>query len=219
MNRHLLAAAGAAFAFVAMSGIARSDERPLIWQPIKNSNTSYAVKLGLRLPTRLEPEAGFDLGVNTTEKGGRVVDTPLVFWSRIKAVSITRPAYEMSRDIGVNLDGMAGSATISMNYYEKQIATPSFNVERHSTYAMHYSGEQGDWTGLEASQSIKLRRTATGTAFSASANSAGGFDTFGAGLGIEQKLGENITLSGSVNRSFSDADTVASVNANYSFKW
>ena len=118
MNKNLLAVAGAALLAAFTSSSSWADERPLIWQPIKNSDTSYAVKLGLRLPVRLETEAGFNVGVDSS-KTGEVVNTPLKFWSRIKTEDRKRPAYQMSRDIGINMDGNAGSAAISMNYYEK----------------------------------------------------------------------------------------------------
>lgn len=218
MNRDFLAIGGGIFLAAIMSSSSRADERPLIWQPIKNSDTSYSVKLGMRLPVRLETEAGFNVGVNSS-KTGDVVNTPLKFWSRIRTADTKRPAYQMSRDIGINMDGNAGSAAISVNYYEKQIATPTFNLERQATYAVRYDGAQKDWAGLDASQSIKLRQRETGTAFIAGANSSASFSVVGASFGIEQKLGENITLSGNVNRNFTDATTVSSVNANYSYKW
>jgi hypothetical protein len=218
MNRRVLAIAGGVLLAAGVSSASRADERPLIWQPIKNSDTSYAVKLGLRLPVRLETEAGFNFGVDSS-KAGEVVNTPLKFWSRIKTADTKRPAYQMSRDIGINMDGIAGSAAITMNYYEKQIATPTFNLERQATYAVRYDGAQKDWTGLDASQSIKLRQRETRTAFVAVANGTANFSTIGASFGIEQPVGQNITLSGQVNRNFTDATTVSSVNARYSYSW
>jgi hypothetical protein len=218
MNRRLTAAAIAVLAVAVTSGTGHADERPLIWQPIKNSDTSYSVKLGLKLPTRLEPQAGFDVGMNAT-KGGKVVDTPLRFWSSIKTDSTTQPGYQMSRDIGVNIDGTVGNAAISMNYFEKQIATPSINIEHRSRYAVRYDGIERDWLGLDASQSVKLRRHETGTAFIASANSADSFSVLGASVGLEQALGQHITLSGNVNRNFTEDATTTRVNANYSYRW
>jgi hypothetical protein len=218
MNRVLTAAAITALTVAVTSGVGNAQDRPLIWQPIKNSDTSYSVKLGLKLPTRLEPQAGFDVGMNATD-GGKVVDTPLRFWSSVRANSSTQPGYQMSRDIGVNIDGTVGNAAISMNYYEKQIATPSMNIEHRSRYALRYDGVERDWRGLDASQSIKLRRHETGTAFTASANSADSFSALGASVGLEQTLGQNITLSGNVNRNFIDDATTTRVNANYSYRW
>ncbi len=218
MNRSFLAIASGVLLAAFISSSSRADERPLIWQPIKNSDTSYSVKLGLRLPVRLETEAGFNVGVDSS-KTGEVVNTPLKFWSRIKTADRKRPAYQMSRDIGINMDGNAGSAAITMNYYEKQIATPEFNLERQATYVVRYDGAQKDWTGLDASQSIKLRQRETGTAFVAVANGTANFSAVAASFGFEQPLGENITLSGNVNRNFTDATTMSSVNARYSYKW
>ncbi len=218
MNRISAAAATAVLIAAAMCSPSHAEDRPLIWQPIKNSDTSYSVKLGMKLPMRLEPQAGFNVGVNASETG-KVVDTPLRFWTSIKAADAKRPAYQMTRDIGVDMDGRAGSAAISMNYYEKHIATPAINIERQANYAVRYDGVSKDWTGLDASQSIKLRRRETGTAFIATASSAGSFTTVGASVGIEQQLGDNITVSGQVNRSFTDANTVSSLNARYSYRW
>lgn len=218
MNRHFLAAIGGVLLVAFASSASRADERPLIWQPIKNSDTSYSVKLGMKLPVRLETEAGFNVGVDSS-KAGEVINTPLKFWSRIKMQDSKRPAYQVSRDIGINMDGNAGNAAITMNYYEKQIATPTFNVERQATYAIRYDGARKDWTGLDASQSFKLRQRETGTAFVAAANSSASFSAIGASFGIEQQLGQNITLSGNVNRNFTDATTVSNVNARYSYKW
>lgn len=218
MNRNFLAAASGVLLIALTSGTGRADERPLIWQPIKNSDTSYAIKLGLRLPVRLETEAGFNVGVDSS-KTGEVLNTPLKFWSRIKTEDRKQPAYRANRDIGIVMDGNAGSAAISMNYYEKQIATPTFNVERQATYVVRYDGAQKDWTGLDTSQSFKLRQRETGTAFVAIANGTANFSAIGASFGIEQPLGENITLSGNVNRNFTDATTISSVNARYSYQW
>jgi hypothetical protein len=218
MNRPFSVAAMAALVVASTSSFAAAQERPLIWQPIKNSDTSYSVRLGMRLPIRLEPEAGFNVGVNAT-KTGEVVDTPLRFWSKIKTSEAKRPAYQMTRDIAVNMDQTAGSAAIAMNYYEKHIATPSINVERRASYVVRYDGAQKDWTGLDTNQSIKFRRHATGTAFVATASGTDSFTSVGASLGIEQQLGQNITLSGNVNRNFTDESTVSSVNARYSYKW
>lgn len=218
MNRDFLAVISGVSLAVLFSSASWADERPLIWQPIKNSDTSYSVKLGLRLPVRLETEAGFNVGVDSS-KTGEVLNTPLKFWSRIKTADTKRPAYRMSRDIRVNMDGNAGNAAISMNYYEKQIATPTFNMEREAVYVVRYDGAQKNWTGLDTSQTIKLRQRETGTAFVAVANGSANFSAVGASFGIEQPVGENITLSGHVNRNFTDAVTVSTVNARYSYKW
>jgi hypothetical protein len=197
---------------------ALAADRPLIWQPAKNSDTSYSVKLGMKLPTQLQPEAGLDVGLDTSKEGA-VVKTPVKFWSGFTAKEIQRPAYEMNRGVGLEVDGNARSAAISMNYYEKRIATPIVDVERQSSYALRYDSRAQHWSGVDVTQSVKVSRSATGTAFVMRASGGDSFKVVGAGLGLEQKLGEHITLAGSVDRSSAASQAVASVNASYNFRW
>ncbi len=189
----------------------------VIWQPVKNSDTSYSVKLGLKLPAALEPEAGFDVGI-TTERGA-VVSTPVKFWSNFTAQSIQRPAYEMERGIGVEVDGSAGSAAITINYHEKHIATSSLDLERQSAYTLRYDTAAQQWAGVDVNQSVKLSRSAVGTALVLRASSTDSFKVAGAGIGVEQKLGQYMTVSGSLDHSSNASNPVASINASYSFKW
>lgn len=87
MNRSLLAGGVALFAAIFAVGpflasSAHAADRPLIWQPVKNSDRSYSVKLGFRLPTELEPEAGFNVGVDAKKDGS--MNTPLRLWGSMK---------------------------------------------------------------------------------------------------------------------------------------
>jgi hypothetical protein len=213
------AAAGLALciALTTSAGVVHADERPLIWQPTKNSATSYAARLGVRLPVEYQPKMGVDVAMDTNTGGG-LVDTPVKFWTSVKMGSIERPAYEMNRDIGVDIDGNAGSAAISISSQVKAIASATFDIERDSAYSVHYDGATQEWTGLDASQQLRFSRTGTGTAFIMRASATDNFKTAGAGIGLEQKLGDHITLTGSYDRS-SNADAVASINANYAWKW
>ncbi|TDK38763.1 hypothetical protein E2F50_01010 [Rhizobium deserti] len=167
---------------------------------------------------KLEPEAGFDLGVDAS-KDGAVVDAPLKFWGSLKAQSIQRPAYEMNRDIGLDVDGVAGSAAITMNYYEKHIATSAIDVERQSSYSVRYDSGTQQWTGIDVAQSVKVSRSATGTAVVVRATGTDNFKKAEAGLALEQKFGDHITLSGSLDRASSSSDPISSINASYAVKW
>jgi len=193
-------------------------DRPLIWMPTKNSDTSYSVKLGMHLPTRIEAEAGLSLGMNTTA-GGAPVDVPVTFWSNFVAEKMKTTASEMRRGVGIKLNGQTGSAAISVNYYEKEIATPSFDLERNSSYTMRYDAASGEWCGIDANQSVRLSHGATGTALIGRASASNGFATVGAGIGVEQQIGEYMTVTGSLDGSSDTTDPVASINARYSFTW
>lgn len=218
MNRILSAGAGLALAYFLTAGPGFAEDKPLIWKPIRNSDTSYSVKLGLKLPTRLETEAGISMGVDTTTSG-TPVDTPIKFWSNFTAQKIQTPAYQLNRGIGVDLDGNTGSAGITMNYYEKEIATPTIDIERRSSYGMRYDGASGEWRGVDASQSVSLLHSPSRTALVGRASGSNGFRTVGAGVAVEKTLGRYMTLSGALDRTSDAPDPVASVNARYSFRW
>jgi hypothetical protein len=218
MNSRFSIALAAVVAALFSGSPSHADDRPLIWQPAKNSDTSYSVKLGLKLPTELEPEAGFDVGVNTST-GGAIVETPLKFWTSLKAGSIQRPAYEMSRDIGLDVDHTAGAAAITMNYYEKHIATSSIDIERQSSYAVRYDTTTQAWAGIDVSQSVRVSSTASGTAVIVRANSSDNFKAAGAGVALEQNFGSRMSVSGAIDQASYSAAPVASVNARYAFKW
>ena len=215
-----ISCAGAVFALAALVGVgsAFAGDRPLIWEPSRNSDTSYSVKLGLKLPTRLEPEAGVSMGVATT-KSGTPIDTPIKFWSNFTAAKIQAPAFQMNRNVGFGLDGNSGSAAITMNYYEREIATPTIDFERRASYAVRYDGMSGEWCGLDTSQSVRITHRPSGLAVVGRASGINGFKVVGAGLGVEKNFGRHMTISGALDRTSDSPDPVASVNARYSFRW
>ncbi|MFB9952015.1 hypothetical protein ACFFP0_24465 [Rhizobium puerariae] len=218
MNRILSVGAACALVVFCAGSPGLADDRPLIWKPSRNSDTSYSVKLGMKLPTRLETEAGVSMGVNTT-KSGAPVETPVKFWSNFTAGKIETPAYRMNRGVGVDLDGNTGSAAIAMNYYEKEIATPAIDIERRSSYGLRYDGASGQWCGLDASHSVRVSHGASGTAVVARTSGRDGFRVVGAGVGVEKNFGRHLTVSGALDRVSDAPDPVASVNARYSFRW
>ncbi|KKX33639.1 hypothetical protein [Rhizobium sp. LC145] len=219
MTKTIRAGMAAMVSIFLATGPAIADSGRLIWQPAKSSDTSYSVKMGMRLPTRLEPEAGINMGMSAS-KGGALVETPVNVWGRVKTQAIQRPAYESNRDIDLSFDALHGSGAITMNYYDKRVATPTIDVERRSSYAMRYDGVAQEWCGLETSQSLRIARPGTvGTAFVVKGKAANNFETLGADLGLEQKFGKNMTLSGSLGRTTTSTDTAVNVNARYSFTW
>jgi len=218
MNRIISASAVLALACFWTAGPGLAEDKPLIWKPARNSDTSYSVKLGLKLPTRLETEAGVSMGVDTTASG-TPVDTPIKFWSNFTAEKIQTPAYQLNRGVGVDLDGKTGSAGISMNYYEKEVATPTIDIERRSSYGMRYDGTSGQWCGVDVSQSVRLSHGPSRTALVGRASGSNGFRTLGAGVSMEKKLGRYMTLSGALDRTSDAPEPVASVNARYSLSW
>lgn len=220
MSRKICAGAAASiFISLFTTGSAFADERPLIWQPQKASDRSYSVKLGLTLPTRLEPQAGIDMGMSAS-RNGAVVNAPVKVWGNMKMRTVQRPAYASSSAVDFSLDALHGSGAITMNYYDKRIATPVVDVERRSSYSMRYDGVARQWQGVEATQSLHISRTGNrGTALVIKASATDNFRALSTGVGLEQRLSEHMTIRGSVDRSFSAPSPTLNLGANYRLTW
>lgn len=194
----------------------RADERPLIWAPVKNSNSSYAVKLGVRLPSEFQPEAGINVGLNSQK--GAVVNTPVKFWGKVTASSILTPAYKLNRDIRINLDAVTGSAGAGVIMSEKSIATEALDVEVNRQYNVRYDAARASFVS-EASQSVKISRAATGTAVILRAKALDTFREIGAGISVEQKISERLSFNGSIEQTTAAAEPTSNIGARYTFKW
>lgn len=212
--------AGAVFAPILLmisAGSALADERPLIWAPTKNSDTSYAVKLGLRLPNELQTEAGINLGLDASNRGA-VVNTPVRFWGKVTASSIQTPAYQLKRDIGVNLDAVSGSSAARVTMSEKRIASETLDVELSRQYGVRYDGAADAWKG-EATQSVKFSRAGTGTAVIIEAKALDTFKELGGGIAVEQKVTERLSLNGRIDQTTNADRPTSNIGARYTFKW
>ncbi len=206
----------APMALTLLAGQSLADERPLIWTPTKNSDTSYGVKLGLRLPNELQPEAGINFGLDSQKNA--VVNTPVRFWGKVTASSIQTPAYQLNRDIRVNLDAVTGSSGARVIMSEKRIASEALDVEVNRQYGMRYDGAASNWIG-EASQSVKVSRAATGTAVILQGKALDTFRELGAGIAVEQKISERLSLNGSIEQTTASAGPTSNISARYTFKW
>lgn len=212
-----IGSAFAAISLISSAGLAFADERPLIWAPSKSSDTSYAVKLGLRLPSELETEAGIKLGLDASSRGA-VVNTPVKVWGRVTASSIQTPAYQLKRDIRLNLDAMTGSSLAGVSLSERRIATEKLDVEISRDYGVHYDGVASTWRG-EASQSVKVSRVDSGTAVIVKASALDTFREIGGGISLEQKIGRRLSLNGSIEQTTASDGPTSNLGARYTFKW
>lgn len=214
-----ISTAGAIIASMMMiipAGKTMAEDRPLIWAPSKNSDTSYAVKLGLRLPNELQPEAGINFGLDSQK--GAVVNTPVRFWGKVTASSIQTPAYQLKRDIRVNLDAVTGSSGAGVLMSEKRIASEALDVELSRQYGVRYDGGTDNWVG-EASQSVKVSRSGTGTAVILEARALDTFKELAGGVAVEQKISERLSLNGRIDQATNAGKPTSNIGARYTFKW
>ncbi|MDR6102148.1 hypothetical protein QE369_002345 [Agrobacterium larrymoorei] len=195
----------------------KAQERGLIWAPTKNSDRSYSARLGARLPTETPLRAGLEMGMSASE-GGAVVDTPVKFWGDMTLMSTNLPGVRIARDIGVLMNALTGSSAVTVTMTQKRVATADFDVESNRNVTVRYDGPSQQWNGLDVSQSLRLTRSATGTAFVLTGASRHTFQEFSSSLALEQKLSDNLTVTGSFDRGFEDRFRPA-VHANYKIRW
>lgn len=195
----------------------KAQERGLIWAPAKNSDRSYSARLGARLPTETPLRAGLEMGMSASE-GGAVVDTPVKFWGDVTLMSTNLPGVKIARDIGVLMNALTGSSALTMTMTQKRVATADFDVESNRNVTLRYDGPSQQWNGLDVSQSLRLTRSATGTAFILTGASRESFQEFSSSVSLEQRLGDHFTVTGSFDRQYEDRFRPA-VRANYKVRW
>ncbi|SCX28278.1 hypothetical protein [Agrobacterium rosae] len=199
------------------SGLAHAQEKGLIWAPAKNSDQSYSARIGAKLPTDTPIRAGLEMGMNASE-GGALVDTPVKFWGSVTVLSSNLPGAKVAGDIAVLMNALTGSSAWTMTTSQKRIATSEFDLETNRNMTVRYDGTAQQWSGLDVSQSLRLTRSATGTAFVLTGASRDTFDDFTSKVGLEQKLGENLTVSGNLDQGYQDLFR-PSVSARYNIRW
>ncbi len=207
----------AALAIGFSTSTVHAQERGLIWSPAKNSDTSYSARIGAKLPTQTPIRAGLEMGMNASD-GGALVDTPVKFWGTVTLLSSNLPGAKVAGDIGVLMNALTGSSAWTMTTSQKRIATPELDFESNRNVTVRYDGTAQQWSGLDVSQSLRLTRSATGTAFVLTGASRDTFDDFTSTVGLEQKLGENLTLSGNLDQGYQDRFR-PSVSARYNIHW
>ncbi|GAK70846.1 hypothetical protein RRU01S_14_00670 [Agrobacterium rubi TR3 = NBRC 13261] len=200
------------------SGLALAQERGLIWAPAKNSDTSYSARIGAKLPTETPIRGGLEMGMNASD-GGALVDTPVKFWGTVTLLSSTLPGAKVAGDIGVLMNALTGSSALTMTTSQKRIATADLDVESNRNMTVRYDGTAQQWSGLDVSQSLRLTRSETGTAFVLTGASRDSFNDFTSSVGLEQKLGENLTVSGHLDQGYQEDRFRPSINARYNIRW
>ncbi|MBP2549640.1 hypothetical protein J2858_002563 [Neorhizobium galegae] len=213
MTRILLA-----FCFSATVAAPVSAEEPLIiWVPSKTSDTSYAARMGLRIPGWTAASAGLETGVASAVAGGPV-DMPVRLWGQVRAEQLTTPALQLNRTLDFTLNALTGSAAAQMSRSEKEILTPDLDLQVSRTYALRYDGGTESWSGLDVNQALKLSYGDTGSAIQVKAGAIDSFKRVGGGVVLEQKIGNRLKITGEMNRA-AGGDPAGRVNARYFFRW
>jgi hypothetical protein len=204
--------------FLVLARPAFADDRPLIWSPAKASDWAYTARMGIQLPVELKPAAGIDVGLVATE-GGALVEAPVAAWGDVKLREAKGDAATKSHAAGARLNLVSGSASVTMNYHEKRIATSTFNIERRSSYTARYDGASGHWDRLAIDQTVRLTKVGTGSSLVADTSMANNFGHVSWALGVEQEVLESLTVKAAVRDASGRAKASATIRADVRFRW
>ncbi|SCY50710.1 hypothetical protein [Rhizobium sp. NFACC06-2] len=206
-----------ALLFFTAATAAHADEAGLIWKPVKNSDRSYTARIGAKLPVDTPIRAGLEMGMSAS-KTGQVVDTPVRVWGNVTLLAEQLPGVSLARDVGVIFNALTGSSSVSVTSQQKRIVTPELDIEANRNFTVRYDGTAQQWNGLDVSQSLRLSRSETGTAFVLTGASRNSFNEFSSGVAVEQKLGDHLTVRGTLDQGYADHFRPG-VSARYSIRW
>lgn len=194
-----------------------ASDGPLIWTPTKTSDTAYNARLGLRVPGFSFAAAGVDVGVSSAVKGGPV-DVPVKLWGRITAQSQQTAAQTLLREVDLRANAVTGDALAEMTVREREIVSADLDVEMSRTVTIRYDAAGTSWDSVEAHQAVKWSDPIDGMSLTAKLGALDSFKRVGAGITVEQKLADNVSVSARIGKA-AGADLTAGIKARYSVTW
>jgi hypothetical protein len=116
------------------------------------------------------------------------------------------------------MNALTGSGSVTVTSSQKRIVTPELDVETNRNFTVRYDGSARQWGGVNVSQSLRLTRSETGTSFVLTGNSKDTFSEFSSDVALEQRLGDNITVTGTLRQGYEDHFRPA-ISARYKISW
>lgn len=215
MRRSLLRAAMAvAFAAVLAPPVAGAQERPLIWEFRKNSDTFYAARFGSRLPIGAEAGIGAEISVRGPDLAG--LSDPVLLWAMLKTQGEELPGAKRTTRINLRAHGIAGKRTLVVdNALSGQFGMMDAEFVQHHAFDHEPAGDGK--IRIRTTRSIKLSSAHAGTTLIARASRA--HDTqWRTSVGIEQPLSRTVRFSAAVEEPGTESRK-GMFRASYNHRW
>ncbi|WP_019171921.1 hypothetical protein [Pseudaminobacter salicylatoxidans] len=211
----LLLALAAALPTVTM---ARATEKPLIWTPMQTSATSYAMRMGSRLPTDLEASAGAELSFAGRQAGRapQRVANPVRFWGSVQLPASR--AKTRSARLDMNLNAVTGNRSVALSRSRSLDLTPDISAQIEDLYSVDYDRGAARHVGARASSTLRLRAHSTSTSLFARGARSSRDQEWQASVGVEQKISGNLNLSAGIDNLTAPSPT-GSIRAGYAHRW
>lgn len=181
----------AAFTVLFVPQQAAAEERPLIWEFKKNSDTFYAARLGSRLPIGTEAGVGAEIRVRGPDLAS--FSDPVLWWATLKTEGEELPGAKRTTRIDLRAQGATGKRTLSVNnIFSRQLGT--LGAEFVQNYAFDHERANNGEIRIHTTRSIKLSSAHAGTVLIARA-SRGHDEAWRTSVGVEQPFRKTVKLS------------------------
>lgn len=214
MRIHTLAAVLAAFLMPVVSVPAAADDRPLIWEFSKQSDTSYSARVGSSLPRA--PEASIGTEIRMRGPDPAVFDDPVSLWAALQLAERGEPAEGRSTRLNARMDGRSGRRSVSMdNSVAHRFGGLDAELRQHVTVFQDSASSRK--ARMRTTQSVRLSSPATRTTVTVRASRTDD-ETWRTGLTVDQDLRRSVRVSASVDNPGRD-NRVGRISARYRYSW
>lgn len=198
---------------------ARASDAPLIWTPSQTSDTSYAMRMGSRLPMEFEASAGAEVSFSESFATGTRARHPIKFWSSVKLPSPGKKA-DTDAQLDVRLNGVSGNRSISVRKSRSLELKPGLAARIEDLYSLNYDrGASDRRLDARATKTVRILSRGTGTSLYARGSRSNRDQEWQASVGVEQKVTGSVNLSADADNLAAPRRSSATVRASYAQRW
>lgn len=194
--------------------MASAQERPLIWEFSKSSDTSYLARLGSRLPAGRTSSMGADVRI----RGPKIEDfgNPVALWGTVLLSERAQAGKRQSARVDARIDGADRKRSISVN--NTFVANlPGLDAELRQDYALDHRPRNDDRLHARTSHSLRLSSPKTRTVVQLEASRTDK-EAWRTRLDLEQPLRKAISIGATLEDAPGES-TKSRFRASYRHTW
>lgn len=193
---------------------AEAEERPLIWEFRKNSDTFYAARFGSRLPLGADAGIGAEVGMRGPDFAG--FSDPVLLWARLRTEGEDLPGTKRTTRFELRSQGIAGTRRLSVeNVFSGRLGL--LDAEFTQNHTFHHAPSDGREIRIDAARSIRISSADAGTVLVARAARAHDAE-WRTSVGVERKLNTAVKLRAGVEQP-GTGNWKGMFGASYNHRW
>ena len=193
---------------------AQAQERPLIWEFRKNSDTFYAARLGSRLPIGADAGMGAEIRVRGPDIAG--FSHPVLWWATLTTEGGELRGAKRTTRIDLRSLGIDGSRSLSINnVFSGHLGMLDAELVQNHTFNHEPTGN-GE-VRIHTTRSVRVSSAHAGTVLIARASRAHDAD-WRTIVGVEQSFRKDIRFSATIEEPGAESRK-GMFRASYSRKW